>query len=181
MKVKTLHMFDRNIFRKNWKKINDTPLKKAGLYVRKIAIQSIRRDQSKSKRPSKPGRPPKTRASGDPIRRIFSVPSGGGVIVGAVKLSSRSSEAVPGLHEHGGSRSAYELLEPERNRPTTAGQRAAFRKLVLAGDSRVTAYLRQNKRKPRKIRVSYPPRPFMAPALEKALPKLPEMWQGAIR
>jgi hypothetical protein len=189
-RTKTLVMFDRSIFRKNWKKINEGPQKKAGLYVRKIAIRSIRRGK---KKPSKPGTPPRTRAAGDPMRRIYSVPmrGGRGVIVGALKLSGVSrGEPVPGLHEHGGDKT-IEVIDPAAKKrviakqPTTEGQRKAFHKLARAKDPRVELYLRQNRAKLEALRkrksVSFPERPFMAPALQKALPKLPAMWSGSVR
>lgn len=193
LRTKTLVMFDRSIFHKNWKKINETPAKRAGMYVRKTAIRSIRKDRSKSKRPSKPGRPPKTRAAGEPMRRIYSVPYGrrGGVIVGAVKLSSKSrGEPVPGLHEHGGDKTV-EFIDPKEKklvmlrRPTTEAQRKSFRKLAVARDSRAEPHLRKNRAKleslRKKTRAHYEARPFMGPALERSLPKLPKMWAGAIR
>lgn len=186
-------MFDRSIFHKNWKKINETPAKRAGMYVRKTAIRSIRKDRSKSKRPSKPGRPPKTRAAGEPMRRIYSVPYGrrGGVIVGAVKLSGTSrGEPVPGLHEHGGAKT-IEVFYGEgqkvviTKRPSTERQRQAFRALAKSSDSRVQPYLRQERARTelakRRKAVTFPKRPFMGPALERSLPKLPKMWAGAIR
>jgi hypothetical protein len=186
LRTKTLVMFDRSIFHKNWKKINETPAKRAGMYVRKTAIRSIRKDRSKSKRPSKPGRPPKTRAAGEPMRRIYSVPYGrrGGVIVGAVKLSSKSrGEPVPSKLEYGGTVRVLELKKIKRysTRPTTAKQRAAFRLLAQMSDPRVVAYFRQNRDETyeetdRRIAA----RPFMGPALERSLPKLPKMWEGTI-
>jgi len=200
LRTKTLVMFDRSIFHKNWKKINETPAKRAGLYVMKAAQRSIRKDRSKSKRPSKPGRPPKTRAAGEPMRRIYSVPYGrkGGVIVGAVKLRGKSRGApVPGLHEHGLD-AVIDVLDrrPGRDdkgrytsriakRPTTEAQRRAFRAMALASDRRVAEY---NARRRMKIeamkerkRVNFPKRPFMGPALERSLPRLPKMWAGSIR
>lgn len=193
LRTKTLVMFDRSIFHKSWKKINETPAKRAGMYVRKTAIRSIRKDRSKSKRPSKPGRPPKTRAAGEPMRRIYSVPYGrkGGVIVGAVKLSGMSrGEPVPGLHEHGGVKTT-EVFYGEgqkvviAKRPSTERQRQAFRALAKSSDSRVQPYLRQERARTelakRRKAVTFPKRPFMGPALERSLPKLPKMWAGAIR
>lgn len=193
LRTKTLVMFDRSIFHRNWRKINETPAKRAGMYVRKTAIRSIRKDRSKSKRPSKPGRPPKTRAAGEPMRRIYSVPYGrkGGVIVGAVKLSGTSrGEPVPGLHEHGGTKTEEVFYGEGQKvvilkRPSTERQRKAFRALAQAGDSRVQPYLRQSRASTeiakRRKAVTYEARPFMGPALERSLPKLPKMWAGAIR
>ena len=115
---------------------------------------------------------------------------GRGVIVGALKLSGTSrGEPVPGLHEHGGDK-VVEQFAPKAKRvlakrPTTEKQRAAFRKLAIASDPRVDDYVRQNRGrfKTLKVRksVSFPERPFMAPALQKALPKLPAMWSGSVR
>ena len=127
------------------------------------------------------------------MRRIYSVPfrRGKGVIVGAQKLSGTSrGEPVPGLHEHGGDKT-IEVIDPAAKkrvlakRPTSEAQRKAFRKLALAKDSRVQRYTADRKAKVKALRksksISFPERPFMAPALQKSLPKLPKMWSGSVR
>lgn len=192
--VKTrMFTFDRKVIKTNWKKINESPVKKAGLLVRRIARSSIRRGnhrglnkdikqgrdawgrfQSKQgvnpferkireRKHSKPGKPPRSwqRGSTPPFKMIYSVPDamGTSTVVGMVGFGS--SNPVPGLHEHGGTatRRVYTKVRQHRTK------RGRFGK---------------NRYKPMRKVVSYPKRPFMQPALDKAKTKLPPLWDGSL-
>ena len=149
--------FDRRVIKSNWKAINDGPLKRAGLLVRKIARQSIGR-RVKRAAPRPPGMPPRSRTVGEPFKLIYSIPQhfDTSVIVGMVGFNH---QAVPGLHEHGGTvRRRVFVPIPYRNK---------------AGAWRI-----KNKAVVRPVRI--PPRPFMYPALVKARTLLPPLWANSI-
>lgn len=174
MKFKPMVVFDRNVIRTNWKKINESPMKRAGLLVRKIARQSIRKRQPgkkdpktglKKERPSPAPTPPRSRAPGHPLRLIFSAPMSVAdiaQIVGVVGFGGPGTP-IPQLHEEGGTalRTIYEKGEQRRSKRTgkfkTGFHRVAFDAIVR-----------------------YPERPFMAPALEKAKESLPDLWRNSI-
>lgn len=154
--------FDRRVVKIRWRRIAESPAKKAGLLVRKIAIRSIRRDRTKSgNRPSKPGKPPRTRAPGDPIRRIYSVPEMMGTRVMVGPLGFGDPNPVPELQELGGVRTGYFR---RRSGVMQRDQRGKFLKQKLL-------YQRAT--------VRFPQRPYMRPALAKVVPKLPAMWTGS--
>jgi hypothetical protein len=154
--------FDRTIIKTRWKHIAESPAKKAGLKVRRVAINSIRRDRTKSgNTPSRPGKPPRTRAPGDPMRRIYSVPDlmGTRVIVGPVGFGD--PRPVTELHEFGGVRTG--LFRRQRHGvPRRRGGRFAKENMVF---ERAT--------------VRFPARPTMGPALDKVRPSLPLFWRGS--
>jgi len=176
---KVFTTFDRAIFKKNWRAINESPMKKAGLRVRRAAISRIRKakygrgtkkdptGRKTFERPSKPGKPPKSRAPGHPFRRIYSVPIhfGTGVMIGPVGFD-RNMVTTPELHEFG--KRAIRFIR--------------FQKSIRQRDKR-TGRFRKNKRlRPqyKKVSVKYPARPFMAPALERIAPSLPRMWKNSL-
>lgn len=178
-----LQYFDRSVIKTNWKKINEGPLKKAGLKVRRIARQSIRRG-GKNKKPSRPGSPPRSQKTGSnpPFKLIFSLPNqfGTSVIVGMVGFTKRG-EPVPGLHEHGGTVTRRVFL---RQSPDKKGHRRSGR-VSEARLKRIREnYARRGQTHQRDTiekRVQYPERSFMQPALEKAKSKLPELWKGSVK
>lgn len=160
-----LQYFDRSVIRRNWNRINESPLKRSGFLVRRIARGSIRRG-GKRKNPSRPGTPPRSHWPGatPPFKMIFSVPQrlDTSVIVGMVGFTKRAAgEPVPGLHEHGG-----------------RARRRVFRKGSEQRDAK-GRFLRR-KRFAEQAVVRYEPRPFMQPALEKARPRLPKLWEGSL-
>lgn len=164
---------DRNVIRRNWKAINESPYKRAGLLVRKIARGSIRRDSSKKQKPSKPGRPPKSRAPGHPLKLIYSIlqAHGEGVIVGPIGFGH--PVPVPERHEKGKS-VTVKVAKRGFKQAISQAQRRAARRLFQEG--RI-----ESKKPDLKTRViKFDPRPFMGPALEKARSKIPDMWKGAV-
>lgn len=161
-KFTTMVFFDRSVIKTNWKKINQTPLTKAGLLVRRIARGSIRRGK-KGGKPGRPGQPPKSRQAGStpPFKMIYSVPSwfNTSVIVGMIGFGG--SNPVPGLQEHGGTamRWVSDKLDGGRDK------RGRFTK---------------HKRTRSRRNINYPERPFMVPALGKAVPRLPLLWSSSV-
>lgn len=156
----------------NWRRINETPLKRVGLLVRKIMRGSIRRDTSKSRRPSKPGRPPKSRAPGHPFKRIYSIPDmiNTSVVIGHVGY--RGGQTAMEMHEFGQQVTKKVYAKPRR-KPVSSRQRSAARRKFLQG---------KIKPKPRPTifkRIKMPARPFAAPALKKAKPKIAQFWRGS--
>lgn len=118
LKINTLVQFDRSIFKRNWKRVNGDPLRRSGLTVRRIAINSIRKDHIRKKTglasgiPSAAGKPPKSRALGHPFRRIFSDVARiqASVIIGPVGFGA--FKPVTELHEFGGNRPANMVRVP---------------------------------------------------------------------
>jgi len=122
--------------------------------------------------PSPAGTPPRSRAPGHPLRRIFSVPEALGtrVVVGPVGFGAKiGRKTVPELHEHGGAALRRVFVEkPPRNR---GGGRDRRGKFLKRSRGRMVPV--------RKI-VVYPARPTMGPALAKARPQLPPLWRNSL-
>lgn len=164
-KFKTkIFYFGREVIRSNWNTMNKGPLTKAGLLVRKIARNSIKRRKKKWLH-SPPGRPPYSHveARTPPFKMIYSVPIkfGTGVIVGMVGF--RPNNPVPGMHEHGLG-AVKKVFVHRWRRYTKSGKRIQYRRLP-----------------PTKSQfIKYPPRPFMQPALITAMPQLPPLWANSL-
>lgn len=168
--------FDRSIIKRNWRNINEGPLKKAGLLVRRIARNSIRRRAYGN--PSAPGTPPHSHVPGKtpPFKMIYSVPDyfGASVVIGMVGFNKPGVPA-PGVQEHG--------LTVTRTVDTSYQKRPKKR----GPKKRLTAQQIQAIRKKKikagviiKQRINLKERPFMAPALKKAAPTLPAMWRNSV-
>lgn len=183
IRVKGIFTFDRQIIRSNWRAINESPAKKAGLLIRRIALNSLK--LVKHGRPSAPGKPPHSHAwrftnkggkpakTKPPLKLIYSVPEllGSRVVVGPVGFNSLG---VPGRLEHGATF------------PLSVRQRWALLNRIKRGDKSVP---RQFRAKARAAAISIgdipqtatiAPRPFMGPALTKARPKLPPLWRHSL-
>jgi len=162
-----MQFFDRSIMKRKWKRMNASPLKRAGLMVRKFAVQSIRKrvkPSGKSKRKPKPspiGTAPRSRAAGHPMRKIFTVSDmlATRETVGALGFGEQNP--VPGLHEHGGFARRRVWVKSHQHRT----KKGRFGK---------------NRMKPVVKMVRYGKRPFMMPALEKARGKFPQLWRGSL-
>lgn len=173
-------VFDKRIIKTNWRKLNETPVKRFGLKVRRRAIHSIpkaeRAKKEKTRRkPSKPGRPPKSRSPGHPLRLIYSVPInfGTAAVIGAVGFG-QDLRPVPGRHEHG---RTVSIAVPQRRTTRTARskkQSKAARKHFLSGRIKSKPLPRIRKT------VKYPERPFMKPALKKELVNMPYHWKHVL-
>jgi hypothetical protein len=162
--------FDRSIIRSNWNRLAKQPMARQGMLVRRIARSSIRTARGKKAKtrlkPSKPGRPPKSRSDRKEMKMIFSVPQDPfSVIVGPVGFGP--GDPVPAVHEHGLSvvRSVWAVH---------GGQ---------AGTDRLDRFRARRRRKGRRRRkpVRYPSRPFMRPAMEKAIDKYPLQFKEVLR
>jgi hypothetical protein len=158
-------MFDRSVIRRNWSNTVRTPVTRAGLLVRKIARNSIRRATGKRAKPSPPGRPPKSRVKGGnpPFKLIFSVPNSSGTeaTIGMIGFGKSGGEMPPpGIQEHGATVVRRYIVPGSQKR----NRRGRFERGPL-----------QRVRKTVKVA----PRPFMAPALDKATPQLPSLFRGA--
>lgn len=114
-------------------------LSKFGAYVRQAARSSIR----KRKGVSSPGSPPSSH-TGELKRFVYFAyePASQNVVIGPIRLSSKSGEAPESL-EHGGT----------------------------------CTTVRRGKKKTVKIAA----RPFMLPAMQRELPKLPDMWRDSVK
>tara|TARA_R100000808_G_C2153695_1_gene164193 strand:+ start:2953 stop:3504 length:552 start_codon:yes stop_codon:yes gene_type:complete len=182
LKAKVKTTFKRSVLKKRFSKIQESPLKKAGLKIRTIARRSIRRASGKTKKtrqPSPAGTPPRSRSKGDPLKLIFSVPNKatGSVVVGPIGFGSKDNRAVPGIHEHGKAVTTRvrESKKVPRSKDSTRKQRKAYRSKVLSGEvvsTKTVRFLRK--------RIKYRKRPFMRPAFEKIKPQIPKMFAGTL-
>lgn len=172
--------FDRRIIRKRWRRSNKDPIKRAGLLVRKIMRQSIRRDQSKAQRPSKAGRPPKSRAAGHPLKLIFSVTDrfNTRAIVGPVGFSNRR-KTVPQLMEEGGI--VTRRVFKGKRTANTFGRKISSKQRKAAAKKFRKKELAQQQRDKLTKQIVYPARPFAVPALEKGKSRLPALWKNSIK
>lgn len=159
--------FNRSLINANFSRWNRAPLAKAGAVVRKIARGSIRRGP-KGGKPSPLGSPPKSRQAGGnpPYKLIFSVPGGLGGTSQYVGMVGFNSQGTPGLEEHGGTATRFVKIyrrSEQRNKKFNVRERRKQR-------WELTQKL-----------VRYGKRPFIFPALEKAIPLLPPLWANSIR
>lgn len=178
---------DLNFIVRNWASINRTPIRRAGLLVRKIMRGSIRRAYVSKKtgrpttRPSKPGKPPKSRHVGHPFKMIFSIPNAEAsrAVIGHKILPYRKqdSRVTPmEAHEFGRMVTIKTIVKQQRSR-ISRKQRKAARRLYLQGRLK-------SKRKPAQFvtrRVRMPKREFAEPALKKSIRKLGWLWKDKIR
>lgn len=167
--------FDRSIIKRNWKNINESPLKRAGLLLRKIERGLIRVDKTKKQTPSRPGRPPKSRAPGHPFRRIYSVPSrfDTNVIVGHVGFGRRQTPME--IHEFGQSVTITRRIpNAPRKRITDPFRRRQVHNLFLQGR------IRNRRTKLVKERVKMPERKFAKPTIDRGVKRLPKLWENSV-
>lgn len=167
-------------------------LPRFGAFVRKTAKGSMR----KAKKSADPGKPPKSHEGllkkflffvYDRLRRS--------VIIGPAllnQLAGGGDQPVPELLEEGGTaerRLLFMWREADGRRRVSAAIRGQG-DVVATGrglrDRRTGRFVSKRKvevihsRSAPKQRVTYEPRPFMGPAFEKELPKVPQMWRDAI-
>lgn len=191
-------VFDKSVIKTNWSAINKGPIKRAGLLVRRIMRNSIRKVKSdeqrrkefaegKTKRfrrgkPSKPGSPPRSRSEryGHPFKKIYSVPfrRNTAVIVGHVGFYRKPKTAMS-LHEFGQTTQIKEHVYPSkkrRKRRMSSFQKKAIQKALLAG--KIPKRNSQAKIQTRTVKM--PKRPFARPALEKAKPMIAKFWKDSV-
>lgn len=173
VKSNTVHLSIKDYFFDRLKVMNRLEtakrkmLSQAGAFVRRNAM----RDQlRRRKRISAAGSPPSVHSRDQHANLrwiLFGFDGVDSVIVGPVGLNGARG-AVPGLHEHGGTKRIREVLvgkqwEPEGKLVTLRGNRKWF---VWAVPGR-----------PMRWRMArYPARPFMLPALKAVAPKFPKLF-----
>jgi len=165
-------------------------LQHAGAALRLTAKRSIR----KNKKPSAPGKPPHTRGRGYGLAKVIAIETESEMAIAIGPTPGRGGSTVWDLHEFGGTtrRKAERRL---KRRTPKIGQSAPidvdrFGKVVRA---RITTQA-QAERAARTIdetnalradrageTLTYPARPFMAPALEKQKNRIPKHWQNSLR
>lgn len=117
--MKVAVKFDRTVLSGGkFKRFNNDALKRAGAYMRGVAVKSIRKTQSE--RPSKPGKPPRSRSSRHWMRKILFDTAytlsnrDASLIVGPIGLGS--ANPVTELHELGGYKRIEERTIMARSR-----------------------------------------------------------------
>lgn len=159
----TDYFFDRLAIKHQVGKQKAAYLRNAGAYTQKVAQRSMRRVGKRGK-PSRPGRPPKWHGSNEfSLRKILFGfdPSIGGVIVGPVIGNKKIVPTVPEVHEKGGvlpirEKRVGQHWVPRGRRKPRPGQPTRIRK------------------------AQFPPRPYMAPAVEKTARKFPDLYFGRL-
>lgn len=180
--------FDRSVIRRNWRAINQNPVTRAGLLIRRIALNLIGRTASPTTPPRPAGQAPRSRqrprgqyvnARGRvvnrpaPFRMIYSLPQnmGTGAIIGMVGFDSR---AVPGRHELGLSGRV------RRGQYRSPGARMQAARLRRRGDLRALQQFRRRYMTMVSRPTTWPQRPFMRPALLRAAPRIPGFWRNSL-
>jgi hypothetical protein len=137
-------------------------LSRFGSFVRRTARSSLR----KRKKPSEPGQPPSSHA-GLVKQFLFFVwdPATRKVVIGPAQLNKPDPRVLELLEKGGMAARRFRVIREEKGK----GKRK--RQVVKVVTSKTA----------QPVNVRYQPRPFMAPALEKELPKLPEMFKDSVK
>lgn len=174
---KAFHTFTRSfISGVNWDRINRGPLQQAGIRVRRKMRDAIRKDLSKSQKPSKPGKPPKSRAAGHPFRRIFSVPvfHDTSVFIGHEGFGQKPTPME--IHEFG--RTVKIKTQPHRGRKKTL---LTQRQKIAAKNKYQSGELKHESPKTVIKAKKFPERRFAQPSLDKVRSQLPQLWKNSVR
>ena len=186
LKADTSKFFDRFVVEKEANRVEFEGLKRNAFYLRRVSRNSIR----KKKSASSPGQVPRS-IRGDLKRGIWAFLEGNGTaVVGPVKYSW-GNEA-PSTLEFGGNvvidRSIkrkvggvgeIRLARGSEGKEVRPGVRVVYGKIKTQAQANRATRINRSIFGPRKVRVDS--RPFMAPALEKSLPKLEPMWEMSVR
>jgi hypothetical protein len=173
--------FDRKEVQRAIKRMkqDEGALRHYAMYLRKVAINSIRQTRAKPgskawKKPSPAGKPPRSR---DPRRRLKLIMAGfdpkeGGMVIGPIFLKRTSSTTVPAIHEKAKRVTISKNVYPQRQRKARSkAQAKAYVTLLKAGRRPYPKPIGQAHYTAR-----YPKRPFMWPAAEKTKGKFARMW-----
>jgi hypothetical protein len=154
-------------------------LRHYALYLRKVAINSIRQTRAKPgskawKKPSPPGKPPRSR---DPQRRLKLIMAGfdpreRGMVIGPIYLKRTSSTTVPAIHEKAKRVTISKNVYPQRSRK--AHSKAQAQAYVRGFEKRRRPYPKPTGQV--HYVAHYPKRPFMWPAAQKTKDKFARMW-----
>jgi hypothetical protein len=174
-RYRVLHKFDKSILKRNWSKINESPLKRAGLLARTIERGLIRVDTSVKQNPSKPGRPPKSRHPGHPFRRIFSDVNAFETNVVIGHLGFYAGQTAMEIQEFGQRvRIKRRLPMKVRKKIVDPKRRAAVRQMFLSGKlkSKIIPSVYET--------IKMPERPFAYPTTQRIASRLPALWANCI-
>lgn len=186
MVADTSKFLDRVIVETEVERIEFEGLKRNAFYLRRVARNSIRR----RKEPSKPGQPPRS-VRGDLKRGIYAMLDGrGSAVVGPVKYDWGTG--APNTLEFGGETvidnsvrrkvgdgGEVRVVSGRAGKEVRPGVRVVFAKIRTQAQADRATEINRAIFGPRKVRVA--DRPFMAPALEKSIPKLAPMWAMSVR
>lgn len=186
MVADTSKFLDRVIVETEVERIEFEGLKRNAFYLRRVARNSIRR----RKEPSKPGQPPRS-VRGDLKRGIYAMLDGrGSAVVGPVKFDWGTG--APNTLEFGGETvidnsvrrkvgdgGEIRVVSGRAGKEVRPGVRVVFAKIRTQAQADRATEINRAIFGPRKVRVA--DRPFMAPALEKSIPKLAPMWAMSVR
>ena len=203
MVADTSKFLDRVIVETEVERIEFQGLKRNAFYLRRVARNSIRRRKS----PSEPGKAPRS-VRGDLKRGIYAMLDGrGAAVVGPVKFDWGTG--APNTLEFGGDSvidnsvrrkvggggevrvvsgaaagvkrdsNGKFLRNSQRGKEVRPGIRVVFAKIRTQAQADRATEINRSIFGPRKVRVAE--RPFMAPALEKSIPKLAPMWAMSVR
>jgi len=221
--------FDRTVLgKRQFAHYNFEPIKRAGAYVRKVAVNSIRKSKPNKagvRVPSRAGKPPRSWSAAHSMRLILFDTKGrldNEVIVGPVGFGG--PRPVTQLHEFGGSRrgTSVPILAKSRahaiqqfkrrrggyhnssiNRKGNRWRKKTSRAVSeidtpdkiprgLSSKERQSLHIKmwygdqasKGKITVRNYKITgafkYPERPYMRPALNKAMDKVPELWKSSI-
>ena len=174
-KTRSMVFFDRSIIKRNWSNINQGPLHKIGALARTVERGLIRKDTSKKKTPSKPGRPPKSRAPGHPFKRIYYVVNRfqTNVIIGHVGFGAAQTPME--IHEEGQRVRIKRRIFKKSQRPIQDPlRRKRIRELFLQGRIRPGPHLTTSES------IKMPERKFARPTVEKVAPRMPKLWENSV-
>lgn len=159
-----LQFFDRLVIRDATDRAEKKVLSKFGAYVRRSAKSSIRQ----RKNISEPGQPPSSHKG--TLKRLifFSYDATAQSVVIGPTLFRGKDGSVPLLLEEGGIKHVPVGTWITIDHGVSRGKGGRF----VSGKERVRADGRPLK---------YRPRPYMGPALQKELPKLPDMWRNSVK
>lgn len=170
---------DMNFMRRNWGKINESPIKHAGLLIRRIMRGSIR--QVSTDKPSRPGTPPRSRDKARRFKMIYSVPyDAAGIgkdtaaVIGHFTFPRRRQMAPSEIHEWGRTVRVRVLKRNKRRKAWTRKQARAYRAKIKAG------LIQPPQTKFTTRTIKYKQRKFAWPALVKAKAKILPLWRGRI-
>lgn len=162
--------FDREKVKESMSDATIAALGKFGAFVQRRAKSSLR--TAKNDKPSKPGRPPKSREGSLKNWILFAADGPSNVVIGPAILNMfffnndrrPVNGTVPQVLEYGGQINILEVFKWGRWR------RADLR------SKRRNAELKSRFR-----RVNIAARPFMNPAFDKEISKAPKLWEAAMR
>lgn len=171
---------DMNFMRRNWGRINESPIKHAGLLIRRIMRGSIR--QVNTDKPSRPGTPPRSRDKAKRFKMIYSVPydpAGTGkdtaAVIGHFTFPRKRQMAPSEIHEWGRTVRIRVVKKRVTRKARTRKQSRAYQAKLKAGLIQPPASTGFTTKT-----IKYKQRKFAWPALVRAKSKILPLWRGRI-